>query len=52
VYVSIEQPVEAVRGCGDFFPAAEEVHEGMRFAVSGQVCEVASRPRIVGTGPG
>jgi len=29
---SIEQPVEAVRaGVGDFFLAAEEVHEGMRF---------------------
>ena len=49
--MSTEQPVEAVRaGVGDFFLAAEEVHEGMRFSVADLVYEVASKPLIVGTG--
>lgn len=45
------EPVEAKRaGPGNFLLAAEQVAERDRFRVGEQLFEVASKPRIIGTG--
>jgi uncharacterized protein (UPF0128 family) len=45
-----DPPVEAVRvTVGQFLLAAEEVHEGTRFRIKGEVYEVVSKPQVIGT---